>query len=185
MWPDLDGTILPYIYRISQLRCSKMLRYAVFMMVVWLVPSFPSYSDVVWSLRNTVTQNQLIMKQGMLWLAYPLIKVLMGSLMISQSGIIIESRYRPIIIYRLYHRDELEISALIAKWTAKLTLLPHLPKSCTLPSPHFSSFIPSTTGISIASYSSVTIGKKKTNRPPGTSRYLASRIRSNVRWDSS
>ena len=64
------------------------------------------------------------------------------------------------------------------------TLRPQGPKSCkelaitSIPSQ-------SMVAISSSSYSSVTVGRKKTNLPPGFSRYRARRTRSDAKLESS
>ena len=123
---------------------------------------------------------------------HPLVEVFMSGRFALQDTVIGKRWHRPIILRSLDHGDELSVSFADESSVrnpvatrSQLTRRPHGPNSCTLPSSHLSSFIPSTIGISIASYSSVIVGRKKTSRPPGTSIYRASLIRSRVRCVSS
>jgi hypothetical protein len=70
------------------------------------------------------------------------------------------------------------------KKSNRLTRRPHDPKSC---SEFATSCIPAQriVSISISSYSSVTVGRKKTSRPCGLSMWRAKRTRSRARWESS
>ena len=64
------------------------------------------------------------------------------------------------------------------------TLRPHAPKSCS----EFATIsMPSQSMLSMSSslYSSITVGRKKTRRPPGFKRYLARTTRSAARAESS
>ena len=76
------------------------------------------------------------------------------------------------------------VSRKYKQWAKKLTLRPQDPKSCkelaitSIPS-H------SIVWISISSYSSVTVGRKKTRRPPGFSKYRAKSTRSVTSCDNS
>lgn len=118
--------------------------------------------------------------------AHSFVEILVAGGFAFQYAIIGKRRRWPVILRSLHHGNQLLVSSLSRGNNCQIhTLRPHGPNSCTLPSSHFNSFIPSTMGISIASYSSVIVGKKNTSRPPGTSIYRASRIRSSVKWVSS
>lgn len=99
-------------------------------------------------------------------------------------------KQRPFVIMfpRFPYRNQLsEFTLIISDRTIKtyfLTLRPHDPKFCrefaitSIPSQ-------SIVWMSSSSYSSLTVGRKKTSRPPGLSRCLASNTKSTTRWDNS